>query len=73
MGVVVNTAASGGGAAGGGGGGGGGLTAAVTSTVVSGVTEIRNESNNPLIAIGSAAPSNADGRPDGTIYIQIAP
>ena len=26
-----------------------------------------------MIVVSSAAPSNADGRPDGTIYIQTAP
>lgn len=28
--------------------------------------------NVPTIVVGTAAPSNADGRPDGTIYIQTA-
>jgi hypothetical protein len=27
----------------------------------------------PMIVVSSAAPNNADGRPDGTIYVQTAP
>lgn len=28
--------------------------------------------NMPTVVVGSAAPSNSDGRPDGTIYVQTA-
>lgn len=30
------------------------------------------EANVPAIIVGSGAPSNSDGRPDGTVYIQTA-
>lgn len=38
---------------------------AVTDTQVGGASI-------PTIIVGSAAPSNSDGRPDGTIYVQTA-
>lgn len=39
-----------------------------SEAAVSGDIEIRT--GDQLIVIGSVAPSDADGRPDGTIYIQ---
>jgi hypothetical protein len=38
----------------------------ITATTQDGVTSL------PQIIVSSAAPSNSDGRPDGTIYIQTA-
>lgn len=38
---------------------------------VAAVPELTN-GENPTVIVSSAAPSNTDGRPDGTIYIQTA-
>jgi len=47
-----------------------GVVKAVTNPVTGGVEISSN--GVPLIIIGSTAPSNDDGRPDGTVYIQKA-
>lgn len=49
-----------------------GIADAMTSADVSGVVEIRREDDTPVIVIGTGAPSDADGRPDNTVYIQIS-
>lgn len=45
------------------------LALALYGATASGVTEISGP-DNLRIVIADAAPSNSDGRPDGTIYIQ---
>lgn len=46
------------------------LSNPVNNKVVSGAVEIFGAGNNPLIVIAAAAPSDADGRPNGVVYIQ---
>lgn len=45
---------------------------AVPATLTINAITQMTPSGVPLVVVGTAAPSNADGRPDGTIYIQTA-
>jgi hypothetical protein len=47
-------------------------TASVPLTLTVNAIAQMTPSGVPAVIVGSAAPSNADGRPDGTIYIQTA-
>lgn len=44
----------------------------VTVTVNAFMQTLAGGTNLPMVVVGTAAPSNSDGRPDGTIYVQTA-
>lgn len=71
MAVTINNSATGRGTVV---GDGVGILDAMTSTNSGGERTIRAEDDTPLIVISANAPNNADGRPDGTVFIRtVAP